>query len=296
MEQVTVSRQIVAAVIAEVTSSPNSNAAPSAAVAALKDAIAQRPVAPALYVNCFGSFQIFHARGGQSPPPPAAKRGRELMQYLVLHPTRPASRERLGELFWPGLDGEGVKHRLHIAASGARAFLRPVLDGFDAIRSVSDGYAWHRDVRIESDVARFETLYREGSISAFKDAVALYAGELFEGEESDWLQRERIKYSSMYASMLERLARKALTEGDAESALGYGLDLLGLDRAHEGAAQLVMQCFGELGRRSRAVAEYESLRAYLKRHLGVEPMPETQRQIRTIMGWTDDRAPTAVSS
>jgi DNA-binding SARP family transcriptional activator len=87
----------------------------------------------------------------------------------------------------------------------------------------------------------------------------------------------------MYASMVERLANDAFDAADFERALHFGLELLELDRAHEGASRLVLRCFGALGRRSQAQREYASLRAYLHKHLGVEPMPETTALIRTIV-------------
>lgn len=256
-------------------------------IAELEAALVRRPAGPFLRFTCLGGFQILDENDRPcSEPPPPPKRGRELIQYLALRPARSASRGRLGDLFWPELDGDGLNHRLHIAASGARAFLRCLLDGFDAIACTPDGYSWHPAVRIDSDVFRFADLFRSGSLDAFKRAVPLYSGELFEGDESDWLQRERIRYATMFATMLEHLARSALAEGDADEALAYGLELLSLDRADEGASRLVMTSFGALGRRGSAFSEYLSLHNYLRRQLGIEPMAETQNAICKIMGWT----------
>jgi len=99
------------------------------------------------------------------------------------------------------------------------------------------------DVSVESDVARSKPSIAKLD-PAFKDAVALYSGELFEGEESDWLSASasntQVCMPRCWSDWPQRSERRR-----RESALGYGLDLLGLDRAHEGAAQLVMQCFGE---------------------------------------------------
>ena len=197
-----------------------------------------------------------------------------------------APRERLTESLWPGETSDAVTHRLHAAVSSARMFLRRVLDGFDAIRCSDEGYFWHPAMRVVSDVVTFTQLYRDGSAAAARDAVTLYAGELLAGQEADWLRPARVKYACMYASMVERLANDAFSAADFEPALYYGLELLELDRAHEGAARLVLRCFDALGRRSQAQLEYASLRAYLRKHLGIEPMPETTELIHAIMRQT----------
>jgi DNA-binding SARP family transcriptional activator len=237
--------------------------------------------APTLRVTCFGNFRVAGPAGWERGPEP--KRAREVMQYMVLHPRSVAPRERLTEFMWPGDASDVVLHRLHAAISGARAFLRGLLDGFNAIRCDAEGYSWDPAIRIECDVVTFGDLYREGSAPAMRRAVELYAGELLEGQDADWVRPARVRYASMYASMVERLATDALADGDFETALQFALELLEVDRAHEGATRLVLRCFDALGRRGRAMDEYESLRAYLHKHLGAEPMPETTALIESIM-------------
>jgi DNA-binding SARP family transcriptional activator len=240
------------------------------------------PAEPTLRVACLGTFRM--AGFGEWDDGPPARRARELLQYLVLHPKTTAPRERLIDLLWPDVGSDVVAHRLHLAASAVRASVRGVLGGFDALRWSAAGYTWHPSLRIVSDAATFNALYHGGSVQAWSDAVALYAGELLCGEQGEWLQPLRMKYAAMHASMLERLADGAFAERRFEEALHFGLELLGADRAHEGASRLVMRCFAALGRRSQAAIEYEALCAYVRKHLGVEPMHETQALIRTIMG------------
>jgi DNA-binding SARP family transcriptional activator len=240
---------------------------------------------PRLRVTCFGAFRV--AGQGDWDAGPQPRRARELLQYLVLHPKNSAPRERLVELFWPDQETEDVLHRLHLAASSVRTSLRRLLGGFDSLRCSGAGYSWHPALTIDSDVSTFSDLYRVGSIQACKDAVSLYAGELFSGEAGEWLQPVRVKYGAMYASMLGRIAQDAVVARNFEEGLHYGLEMLAADRAHEGASQVVMQCFAGLGRRNRAVSEYDALRAYLNKHLGVEPMRETRALLQTIMAHDD---------
>ncbi|HEY0395136.1 MAG TPA: BTAD domain-containing putative transcriptional regulator [Candidatus Elarobacter sp.] len=234
-----------------------------------------------LRVTCFGNFRIAGRSGWERGPEP--RRAREVMQYLILHPRSVAPRERLTDVLWPGESPDVVVHRLHSAISGARTFLRRLLGGFNAIRCTDEGYAWDPELRLDSDVVAFDDLYRDGSAAAAREAVSLYAGELLQGQDAEWVRPARVKYAQMYASLVERLANEALAAGDHQRALQFALELLEIDRAHEGASRLVLRCFDALGRRAQALGEYSALRAYLQKHLGVDPMPETTELINAIM-------------
>ncbi|MGC2405783.1 MAG: hypothetical protein WA431_05190, partial [Candidatus Cybelea sp.] len=185
METIAVSRRLMTDVLFQFTAQPEERPATDLVVKELREALAVDHEQVLLQARCFGSFRIVGASDWDTGPQP--KRGRELIQYLVLHPRRAASREKLSECFWPDLEIEVVQHRLHIAASGARTFLREVLNGTDAIRCMSDGYAWHPSVCVLSDVGKFENLYLKGTTEAQKEAIALYSGELLEGEGADWV-------------------------------------------------------------------------------------------------------------
>jgi DNA-binding SARP family transcriptional activator len=278
MEGLAVSRQLLVDVLSRFSAQGVQHPAHDSVIAELNALLSAQANPFELRVTCLGSFRL----GGQAQGASQPRRGRELLQYLTLHPTRSISRDRLIELFWPDLDARSATHRLHLVASGARRFVKDILGGFDAIRCTREGYAWHPSVTIVSDLSQFMDFYRRGTLPAFKQAAALYSGELFEGENRDWLQAERVRYSTIHACMLERLANGAFADCDCDAALGYGLELLALDRAHEGASRLVMRCFGALGQRARAIAEYEGLRRYLKQHLGIEPMTDTLKVLQSI--------------
>ena len=65
---------------------------------------------------------------------PSLKKGREFIQYLGIFPRRVATLDELAASFWPGLDIETVRHRIHLAASGARVFLRELSVSEDAVQ------------------------------------------------------------------------------------------------------------------------------------------------------------------
>lgn len=122
-----------------------------------------------------GSFAIRSGAEWLSGPPP--KKGRELIQYMGAYPRRVATRDELAEAFWPSADLDSVAHRIHLAASGARTYLRDMLRGQDAIECVTGGYCWHSGVRVSSDAEELLGLCRTGNPEGLQTAAGLYGGE-----------------------------------------------------------------------------------------------------------------------
>ncbi|HEX3549458.1 MAG TPA: bacterial transcriptional activator domain-containing protein [Candidatus Elarobacter sp.] len=224
---------------------------------------------------------------------PAAKKGRDLLQYLGAYPRRVATGDELAEAFWPGENADAVAHRIHLAASGARTYLRDMLDGADAIDCVAGGYAWAPNVRVFSDADEFLQLCTHRDTVALQLAADLYGGEFLAGEIADWLQPMRIRCASAFGCAIDRLAEDALAAGDHPKALAYGLQLVAAEPGHEGATCLVMRTFAALGQRARALGCFAALSAYLERHLGIGPSAQTTalaREIRGEIGEAPERA------
>jgi DNA-binding SARP family transcriptional activator len=220
-----------------------------------------------------GRFSILANEGWQSGP--SLKKGGDLLRYLGTYPRRIATKDELANKFWPELDADAVAHRIHLAASGARAYLRQHVGAPNPLVSVVGGYAWSVDVKIWSDIEEFFTLCREGSRRSLEEAIAIYGGDFLSGETADWLQPMQIRCASIYGCALETLARYAEADRDFPTALNAAFKLLEAERGHEGATRLIMRCFAALGQRERAERQFVTLRQYLRGRLGVEPSKET---------------------
>jgi hypothetical protein len=75
-----------------------------------------------LRLRFFGPFAISTADAWHPGPP--SKNGGKLIQYLGVYLRRVATAEDLALAFWPHCDVYDVRHRVHLAASGARVFRR----------------------------------------------------------------------------------------------------------------------------------------------------------------------------
>ncbi len=237
--------------------------------------------APRLEFRYLGQFAI--RAGAEWQPGPSPKKGRDLIQFLGAYPRRVGTRDELASAFWPELDADSIAHRVHLAVSGARTYLRAMLGGHDAIQRVAGGYAWDPRVTVSSDVDGFLALCRAGSLDELRSAVASYRGEFLAGELADWMQPLHIRCATAYEFALELLAQDAQRNGDAANAVSYGLELVAAEPGHEGATRLVMRAFAAQGQRGRALERYDALQAYLRKHLGLAPTEETASLARALL-------------
>lgn len=229
---------------------------------------------PTLSVRFLGQFQYRGEVLWQTGP--GFKHGREFLEYMAAYPRAAASYRTLEETFWPGRESDALRHRLHVAAAGARAALRQVLPAFDSIRALPGAYAWNPNIHIESDYRQLLACCEDGTIDAMKRGTALYTGEFCAGESADWIHALRARASLAYSTMLHGLADEAFLRKDYNAALRYGLQLVENDRGHEGASRLVMRAFAAMGRRDLALQEYEALQRWLLLHLAVQPSSATR--------------------
>jgi DNA-binding SARP family transcriptional activator len=226
-----------------------------------------------LEFRCLGTFAFSSCDGWTSGP--GLGRGRSFLQYLASHARAAVPRAVLFEALWPDYESEDCAHRLHLAVSGARLALRATAPRLNPILYRDDSYAWHPRIRVIADTDRFVACYNSGRIDAMSEGVEIYAGPFLAGETGDWLLPLRARYEHLYVTMLERLAVHALQNADYASGADFALKAVVVDPAHEGATRLAMICLAKGGRRAAAIGEYENLKRYLQRWLGVGPMPET---------------------
>ncbi|HTA55909.1 MAG TPA: bacterial transcriptional activator domain-containing protein [Candidatus Acidoferrales bacterium] len=226
-----------------------------------------------LEFRCLGTFAFSSCDGWREGP--SRTRGRALLQYLVSHARSAIPRSALIEALWPDCELADCAHRLHLAVSGARLALRDEKHRLNPIVHRDDSYGWHSSIRVVADTDRFVSCYNTRTMESMAEGVEIYAGPFLAGEPGDWLLPLRTRYEHMYVTMLERLALTAAQCDDYAGATGYALRAVAVDPAHEGAVRIAMLCLAKSGRRAAALAEYENLNRYLKRWLGVGPMPDT---------------------
>lgn len=157
--------------------------------------------------------------GQVTAPGLATQKARALLTYLVTHRRSDVGRERLLELFWPGVDPERAQGGLRSALWSIRRAIRDA--GFEpddylsANRSV---IRWHAQTELDADT--FVELARSEEAQHLEDALALYRGDYLEGDYEEWSVTERTRLSIAHESVLSRLVRITHSHAAAQALLG----------------------------------------------------------------------------
>ena len=213
---------------------------------------------------------------------------RALLAYLALEAEEAHSRESLAELLWPD-------RRPGVAAQNLRQALSrlgKVLPPGAAPLVLADRHAlqFNRASPHRVDVIEFmeqieatrahthrQIEHCRRCAGRLATAASLYRGELLHGVIADspqldeWslLKREWLRREALGA--LEVLADHWLWLRDYRRAYRTAWRLVELYAWREAGHRKVMRALAGMGRRSEALAQYESLRRILRLDLGVEP-------------------------
>jgi len=249
-----------------------------------------------LTINMLGPVDIFrdHAR------PLAAdawttKRARDILCFIASRRHRRASKDTIIDTFWGEAEFEAVEKNFHPTVSHIRKALnsnQPLKQNFLLYR---DGdYQLSPNFSYLIDTEEFDRLLSEGEtarrardfdrcIMAYERAVNLYRGDFMQGSYDDWVEEQRSYYREQHLRLLESLAAVAQKTEDWSRSLHLAQEILRDDPYREDVHIMMMRAHAGQGNRHAVREQYEQLRRLLKKELGVEPAPETQRIYRELV-------------
>ncbi len=233
-----------------------------------------------LEVSSLGGFKI--TVGGKPVTSIGSRKTEALIVYLV-STQRAQSREVLGDLLW---DDRSQRRAL----SNLRVVLTTLRKEFDPYFVITrESVSLNPEAEIRSDVAEFEDclveIRRDGGIGSapaaerVEQAMALYRGDFLEGFYvrgsrgfDEWMVTERERLHHLAVGALYDLVRYSLQTGAYQSGIAHAARLLVLDPLSEAAHRQMMHLLAYTGRRSEALAQYETLRELLLGELGVQAL------------------------
>lgn len=222
-------------------------------------------------------------RSGQVLDGPVAHRHRlALLALLALAPGGVRSREHLIGMLWPEMDAARARHLLNVAVHEIRRAIG------DAIL-VSQGQALRLEVgAMQVDALAFERSLDHGDPSA---AVALYTGEFLEGlalpgavEFEHWQQRLAVRYAQLYATALERLAKRAEMAGDRSDAVQRWRERAARSPEVARVTLHLMKALAADGDRAGALRVAQEHAQVLAHEYGIEPDAEVQALASRLAG------------
>ena len=238
-----------------------------------------------LQIRLFGRFRVFV---GEWPVPDdrwERPKARELVRLLAVAPDQALQREQILDALWPNLDPRAGLRQLSKALHQARRALEPELaprapSSFlyargDVVELRAGGSLW-------IDAVEFDRLGRAGlrdrDAESCRRALLLAGDELLPADRyAEWAIEPRRRMEALRAELISAVATTDVNLGRYDEAVESIRDLLRLDEANEEAHRLLMQCFAGLGKRDRALRQYELCRETLRRELGVEPDSVTRK-------------------
>jgi len=198
---------------------------------------------------------------------------------------RPHRRESLAGLLWPEMPERSARGNLRTALANLRQVIgdREAAPAYLEITRQTLRFNPESDATI--DVLQFAQALTKAADAADELAQALefYGGEFLQGlsiadspgfEEWTLLQREHLR--QVYLGALQSLANHHEVRGEYDLAIQYSQKQIEKEPWLEEAHRQAMRNMALAGRRSEALAQYETCRQALAEGLGVEPSQETE--------------------
>jgi DNA-binding SARP family transcriptional activator/tetratricopeptide (TPR) repeat protein len=197
-----------------------------------------------------------------------------LLCYLAL--ARPRGfhrRDTLLGMLWPELDQARGRGALRKAIYELRQAL-----GADAILSRGAEEVRLNDAVVSCDAVAFEEAVEAGELER---AVGLYRGEFLTGffladgaGFEQWLEGERQRLARSYRTVLERLAERAVAQGDRHAVVTWWRRVSEQDPYSTRVTLRLMEALDAAGDRAGALRYAEQHAARLREELEAEPAPD----------------------
>lgn len=209
-----------------------------------------------------------------------------LVYYLATEGGGPVSRAQLASLLWGALDDASARANLRLALTRLRQRLPGVLE--------ADAQAVGLSLQVPAfvDAQRVEAAAQGDDdlpLEALERAAACCGGAFLEGFDlpgadafDEWLRRERARFQRSAVVVMRRVVDRLDQAGAVERAIASAQRWVELDDTDEAAHRRLMELLAKSGRRTAAIAQYESLRTILVDSLGARPSAQTYELYRRI--------------
>ncbi|MFA7249805.1 MAG: BTAD domain-containing putative transcriptional regulator [Dehalococcoidia bacterium] len=238
----------------------------------------------ALDIDMLGPTRI--ARGTLRIARPPRRKSLELLGMLAVARPTGLHREQIMDALWPGEPAELTAGRLRVVLHDARRLLAiagdpSALDRDGAHFSLEDT-SWLRFDFVEFDAVARDVLQgpadRLPDLPAVERLLDLYRGEFGADEDfGDWAIPYRESLRRRFHDVLSAGARLFAQRGAIARSVECCERALRSDPLQEQFHHALIAYYGQLGRRTDAIRQYEDYREILATELGEQPSPATER-------------------
>lgn len=251
---------------------------------------------PQLKISLLGTFRV--TLNDQPVTGFESNKVRALLAYLAIEAKISHSRSKLAGMLWPDMPETSALSNLRYALSDLRNVIGDRIAIPPHLRISRQSIQFNPSSENWLDVHAFETLLEAGEdmasdMTAFCQAVDIYHGSFLEGFSipgstafEEWLLLERERLHQLVLKALQRISNHYEIAADFERAQSYTIRQLALDPWLEEAHRQLMRLMAYRGRRSLAIAQFDTCRRILAKELGVEPANETIKLYENIRDGT----------
>lgn len=233
--------------------------------------------APLLRVYLLGRFRLGLGDTTADEPAWRLRKAKSLVKLLALAPDQMLHRDELLDALWPDLGpaaaGNNLRQTLSVARQVVQA-LSPI--PVRVLQVQGERVVLYPGERVWIDADAFveaaDRARESSDLMAYYAALASYAGDLLpEDRYEEWSTAHRERLRAIFLSLLVDVAQLHEVRQEYSHAIQVYERLVasepGIELAHVG----LMRLFALTGQRSRALRQYQQLRAILAEDLGVEP-------------------------
>ncbi len=232
-----------------------------------------------LRAQAFGGGEVW--RGDERIPRAAWRAAGARALFFFILDRGGVRKEEITLAFWPDFSPAQVNSNLHATLWRVRRAL-----GDKSFIVVQEGrYFLHPELKVEYDVARFESFLREAAraqgreqqVALLAQAAQTYQGDFLEGLDFPWVDERRYELQRRYRETLEVLIQDAMAREDFVQAAEWLEPALALDPFNDVWHLYKMRCLQARGATASAKAYYRAYRRRLQKEMGLEPAPELRR-------------------
>lgn len=216
-----------------------------------------------------------------------------VLKALIAFGGRDIKKEKIADVIWPDADGDIANQSMATTLHRLRKVLK-----IDEAITLSGGTLTLNSHICWVDIWEFERLCTQSdnmwalnqhektleTIQVTLDAINVYKGPFLPQErDQPWTVYLREKLKNRYLRSIGKLGNYYENSGMMEKAVESFQRSLEIDQLDEEAYRRLMACYFRMGRRSKALAVYDSCKRILVEGLGVEPSRETEILRRSIL-------------
>lgn len=202
-----------------------------------------------------------------------------LLAYIIYYNKIEHSRDSLIDIFWPENDIQSGRHNLSQALSSIRSQFNQVNSASSSLIISNRNFISFNKELSKTDVGLFKEISKKAFLNKYiseqknllSSAVELYKGHFLNGFYDDWAISEREHLQNVYIRCVNTITKYLQDSNELSQAIELNLKAISIDPLREELHQNLMQLYDMSGQYGTALKQYESLKAILKKELGVLP-------------------------